>query len=780
MVDAPENQSDKHTQKPLHGIRVLEVSSGPMAAAGRQLAELGACVTAISTPRERGQLTQAINHLGKQIIELDTSTPEAESEILDRLPSVDILILDTSETTSIDPMALHADYPDLVILALSPFGLTGSCRDWQVTEPVMHALSGELSRSGIPDREPLIPPDGLGYGCSAAQASYVTLLAYWTKLRTGNGALIDFSIFEGAAQVMDPGFGVAGSASAGVPADKMPWGRPEARQRYPIIRCKDGFVRICVLAKRQWHGMFEWMGSPEAFADPSYYLLHIRFNDPELIPAITEFFSDKTAYDLEVEGQKRGVPTAVLYKFEDAIQSEQMTARDMFIPRELMPGVTALTPNGALSINGRRMAADEESKTSGSAPTSFECNLPSSHHPMEGLTILDLGVIVVGAESGRLFGDQGANVIKVENSAFPDGIRQSKGNDVISITFATGNRNKKGLGLNLRTKQGVNLFRELAAKTDIILANFKSGTMESLGLDYDTLSQDNPGLIMVDSSAFGPTGPWASRLGYGPLVRASAGIADLWRYEGEDEGFSDALTVYPDHVASRVGVCGVIALLIQRLGTGKGGLVSISQAEVAMNHLGEQAARADLARRGLTAGPAESQDAPWGVFPCRGDDDWCVITVRGDKDWSALCDVMGRPGLAGFEEYASAASRFANRGAIRSIVTEWLSGLGAMEATRLLQANGVPAGAMLRVTELPEFEAFKDRDFFIAADHPHIPDPVVMENAPSKISSVPDPLMNPAPLMGEHSREVVRDILGLDPSEIEGLTAKGVLEVSNI
>ena len=140
--------------------------------------------------------------------------------------------------------------------------------------------------------------------------------------------------------------------------------------------------------------------------------------------------------------------------------------------------------------------------------------------PLEGLKVLDLGVIVVGAETGRLLGDMGADVIKIESLAFPDGLRQSHLPYGLSVSFAAGHRNKRSLGLNLKHPEGVALFKRLAAKADLVLSNFKPGVMQALGLGHDALAEINPAIISVESSAFGSTGPWSKRMGYGPLARS--------------------------------------------------------------------------------------------------------------------------------------------------------------------------------------------------------------------------------------------------------------------
>ena len=762
------------SERPLSGIRVIEVSSGPMAAIGRQLAELGAHVTQIIPPSDTPGLIQAVERIGKTIETADTRAADGQARVVGALTSTDILIIDTLES-ALDPIELSEKYPDLIILALSPFGMTGRCKNWKLTEPVIHALSGELSRSGIPDREPLLPPDGVAWGCAASQAVYVTLLSYWNRLRNGCGNLIDFSIFEGASLTLDPGYGIAGSAAAGVPANKQPWGRPEGRQRYPIIPCKDGYVRICVLAKRQWQSMFKFMGEPEQFADPQYEMLHIRFRDPDLIPAIAAFFADKTGDELEIEGEKRGIPIARVYKFEDAIHSAQIEDRKMFCRREILPGIKALTPNGAMEINRIRMSADAPSVQTRAPLT---CSLPKSERPLEGLRVLDMGVIVVGAETGRLMADQGAEVIKVENSTFADGMRQNKGDDLVSQTFAAGNRNKKGLGLNLRSPKGIKIFKELVRKSDMVLSNFKAGTMESLGLSYEDLKAINPRIIMTDSSAFGPSGPWSARMGYGPLVRASIGMCDLWRHEGDPEGFGDALTVHPDHLASRIGSIGILSLLIQREQTGKGGRVSVSQAETALNSLGARAAQIDLASQGITNIPmGYEKDAVWGVYPTGGNDEWCAITVSSDEEWTALCKSMAREDLLNDPALSSREARLSHISRIEAALVDWLSQFDqALEAANVLQENGVAAGGMLRVMNIPEFAGFADRNLFKTVKHPYISEDFIQENAPARMSNIPEPELKPAPLIGEHSREILKTWLGLTDESVQSLEKEGVLE----
>ncbi|WP_374690059.1 CaiB/BaiF CoA transferase family protein [Frankia sp. AvcI1] len=799
---------------PLTGVRVLDLTTGPLAAIGRHLAEWGADVLRVEPPggaadRRTGRrvggvsLAFAAANLGKRAVSLDLAQPADRERFTALLADADILLESTPpsgpEATTLDVEGIRREHPSLVVLSATPFGRTGPQAGWQATGPVFHALSGELSRSGIPGRAPLLPPGDLPYDCAAAQAVFVVLLAYLERLRTGLGDHLDFAVLDGAVAALDPGYGIAGSATAGVPASKLPRGRPEARHQYPIIPCADGFVRLCILAPRQWRAMFAWMGRPAEFADPSYDKLSTRFASTTLLPAIARFFADKTRAELEQAGQHHGVPTAAVLDLDEALESEQVRARGAFSPVELAPGMAAPFPNGVLELDGHRagvrgpaptLPPDSSPAAQGwgdrpipgpgpgpdpaPGPDPRDGSVDPGRRPLAGLRVLDLGVIVVGAEQGRLLADQGADVIKVENDAFPDGSRQARDGSVMTVTFAAGHRNKRSLGLDLRSPRGKDLFRRLVADTDVVLTNYRPGTLESLGLGYDVLRSTNPAVIVVDSSAFGSTGPWSRRLGYGPLVRACAGLTAQWRYPGEPDGFSDALTVYPDHVAARIGIAGVLALLIRRRRTGIGGTVSVSQTEVMLGHAAATVADKALLRAGVEVeGPTEP-DAPWGVFPTAGDDDWCVVTVRGDGDWQALCRVLDRPDLATEPALTSAYGRAGARDRIDAALTDWLAQHGAVEAMTRLQAAGIPAGAMLRVSELPSFPYYAQRGVFRLSGHPRIRQTFYLENAPVVSDRLPDPPDIPAPLLGEHTEQILRETLGrTDAETAELLSADG-------
>jgi crotonobetainyl-CoA:carnitine CoA-transferase CaiB-like acyl-CoA transferase len=457
------------------------------------------------------------------------------------------------------------------------------------------------------------------------------------------------------------------------------------------------------------------------------------------------------------------VPLSAMLTRAETVQNPHVRQRGLLAPCSLGHGKTALLPDGMLEIDHARMGPVDAAPTIPLPPP----EATNAERPLSGLKILDLGVIVVGGEQSRLLADNGADVIKLESRAFPDGTRQTDLATGMAVSLATGHRNKRSLGLNLRDPEGKALFERMVAQADMVLTNFKPGTMDSLGLGYEALRAIKPDLIMVESSAFGDTGPWATRMGYGPLVRAATGLSGQWCYPGDPDGHSDSLTIYPDHVAARIGIVGVLALLIDRARSGTGGLVSTAQMEIALAH---QAAQIAAAEAGLPEADSPP-DAPWGVFASQGEDDWCAITVRNDSDWRALCGIV--PGL---DPALARAGRIAQLKDIERQLESWLSGRTAESAMIVLQAAGVPAAKMLRVAEQPDFGYYRERGIFRLETHPHLAEPFHSEAMHVRSQSIRPPDARPAPLMGEHTEEVMREWLGLADAEIQALIARGVLE----
>ncbi|MFC4063543.1 CaiB/BaiF CoA-transferase family protein [Actinoplanes subglobosus] len=761
--------TDNAPALPLAGVRVVDRTDGLAEMTSRLLADLGADVIRIEAPEGAASRRQepvvdgvslyyATHNANKRAVALAPDDP-ALGRLLN---SADIVIANEA------PAERRADQ---VVVVVTDFGLTGPYAGWQATEWTHQALGAVLCRSGLPGREPLLPPGTMAYESAAAQAAWAALIAYYNRLETGVGDLVDISVYESTVQAIDAGFGIGGSATGGVPAVNGPRGRPDARHLYPIFRCADGWVRLCILAPRQWQGMFTWLGEPEEFADPALASLGKRFAAAgKIYPAIGRMLATRTRDQIVTEGVRYGVPTAALLTPTEVLTAEQFTARGVFTDVKGVPG--ALMPNGFLEVDGARAAVRTPAPSHGQHTDEVLADLPevapaepttvARTRPLAGLRVLDLGVIVVGAELGRLFADMGAEVIKVENKAFPDGSRQTFDGAPISASFAYGHRNKLGLGLNLRSDQGKDLFKQLVAVSDVVVSNFKPGTLESLGLGYDELVEINPGIVVADSSAFGPTGPWSRRLGYGPLVRASAGLSGLWRYLDDEAGHSDASTIYPDHIAARYEAVAILAKLIARRRDGRGGTVSVAQAEIILGQLSHQMAYESVRPGSLApVGNAKPDNALSGLYPCAGDDEWMVVDIRDTGDAHRLAAVLETGPETPLD---------------RALIAAWTAQRPPRRAMSEMQAAGVPAAMMQRVPELLDDPHLAHRGFFRTMHHPRIAESMPTENSPAIFEHVEDPTLNPAPVMGEQSREVLTRLLGLPDADVDALIAADIVQ----
>jgi len=792
---------------PLEGVCVLEmVDKAEMC--GRFLADLGATVIKLERPdgsptRRTGPFHQgssipfAIRNANKLSLALDLDDAVDRDVFWQVLGTVDIWIESTAkgalERIGLSAADVRARYPRLVILSVTDFGQSGPYRDWVGSPWVLTAMSGYLSRSGIGDQYPLMPPGALPAEAAAVQASWAAVVGLWNALETGLGDHLDFSILEATGQILDPAMGMVGTASSGADVGAALVSQPRNRpvlDMYPIFECADGFVRVVMLSPRQWRAMRSWLGDPEELMDDALDAIFTRFARADLIREhISVLFKDKSMMELVHEGQSRGVPCAPVLSVGDVIAADHYTDRKAIATREIAAGLRAQVPTGFVDYDGARLGIRTRSPEVGEhnqeiitalnvgdpSATPVPTGAATGRRPLAGIRVLDLGVIVYGAETGRLFADLGADVIKVENRAYPDGARVARGG-TMNPNFVSGHRGKRSVGLNLRTEAGKVLFKGLVAKSDVVLSNFKPGTLDSLGLGYDTLAEINPGIVMVTSSAMGSRGPWAQWMGYGPLVRCASGLSSLWRYPDDPSAFADGSTVYPDHYAARIMATAGLAGLIARRRTGVGAHIEGAQAEAILVQLSDLIALESLHPGSVTArGNVSDEGAPWGVYPCAGDDEWCVITVRGDDEWARFCVATGLSDLAADPALRKTAGRLEQRTTIDSRVRAWTSRLDPRTVQSILQAVGVPASAMLRATDIRDDPHFTARDYLKDIWQPGLGS-VTVENASFFSGRIDPPRQLPAPDFGEHTRQILAELLGLEAAEIQRLIEAGAAE----
>ena len=770
----------------LAGVRVLDLADGDGEAVTRLLADLGADVLKIEPPRGSAarraepsvagvSIPFALHNANKRSAVLDPADDDDRRRFLDLVAGADILVDDgipgAAASFGAGCEQLTRRFGHLIGLSVTNFGSSGPYASRQATDPVLYAMSTALSRSGPPTGTPVLPPDGIASATAAVQAAWAALAAYYRRLRCGAGDYIDFSRFEAVVQALDPPFGAMGQGALAQRRFDAWRGRPRNQDVYPTFSCADGYVRSCVMSPRQWHAMRAWLGEPEQFADPRYETIGARLSATREINAmVAQLFADQSMDELVAAGQSYGVPIAPVLTPAEALSSPHFEAVGALTTRELPPGVTVTAPAGPFVVDGRRAGLRRPAPPVGAdAATWLGPAVPApaagsaDRRPFDGLRILDLGIIVAGGELGRLFADLGAEVIKMENAAYPDGLRQTRASQPMSEAFAWAHRNKYGLGLDLRKPEGAAIFSRLVAESDAVFANFKPGTLASLGFPYGRLRAINPRIVLAESSAFGDTGPWSWHMGYGPLVRAATGVTRLWTSGRIGDGFFDAVTVFPDHVVARVVAIAALAAVIRRDRTGQPAHVHISQAEVAINQLDTTYVADEARAAGL---PVSGDPVTHCVYPCAGDDEWCVISVRDDTDWNALTTAMGREGL--------------DRTQCEAEIASWTRTLDKEAVARILQQAGVPAGPMNRPADVLADPQIQHRKLFADMAHPLFDFLLPTETDPAPYRDIPPAELRPAPMPGEHSREVCQKVLGLDPAEIDKLIADGALFTSPI
>lgn len=756
----------------LASVRVLDLGGAESDGVSRLYADLGADVLKIEPPggrSDRGALPTVagasvpfrLNNAGKRCAILDPAAPDDRRTLLDLASTADIVV-DGGKTSGaaqfgISGAQLAQRFGHLVVLSVTDFGADGPYASWRATDPVLYALSTALSRTGPTEGVPVLPPLGLASGTAAAQAAWAALAAYYRRSRTGTGEYIDFSRFDAVLQSLDPPFGSEGQAAVGIKKTTEIWrGRPRNQNIYPIFACKDGHVRICLLSPRQWRAMRAWLGEPEQFADAKFDTIAARYAaSRELNALIGDFVAPQTMDALVTEGQSRGVPIAAVLTPIEALASEHFLTVGALATAEFASGAEVLAPAGPFVVDGHHRGLRQLAPAPGTDEPVWATTPPATplreavavQRPFEGMRILDLGVIVAGGELGRLFADLGAEVIKIESAAYPDGLRQTPPGQVMSRSWALTHRNEQSLGLDLRAPEGAELFSRLVADADAVFANFKPGVLASLGFSFDHLRELNPRIVLAESSAFGSTGPWSARMGYGPLVRATTGVTSLWT--SADGGFYDATTIFPDHVSARLTAVAALAALIRRDRTGQPAHVHVSQAEAAVSQL----ATSYVAEAAHAAGlPVVDDTAAHGVYPCAGDDEWCVISLRSERDREVLDAVTGGVDTA-----------------------EWTRTRDKTAVAGALQEAGVAAAPMNRAVDVPVDPQVRFRNIFLDMAHPLFEAPMLTETGPASYTSIPPARLDPAPMPGEQTREICERILGLTVEDTDRLIAEGTL-----
>ena len=780
------------SEGPLAEVAVVDCSEGVAGGyASRLLADLGARVIKVEPPGgdrlrslgpfpgdehdpELGELHLALN-AGKESLDLDAS--EGQARLRDLVTAADLLL------ESAGPVAmaarglgfepLHELHRALVYGSHSPFGSQGPYAGRATSEIVDYAMGGYMYFCGDPERHPLIVPGHQAQLHAGMQLACGALLALWHARRTGAGQHVDVSMFESVL-----------NAHAWLTTSWTHEGEVQRREASPVLRCASGHF---FAVPRPAPELFALIGRPELADDPRWATFpRIREALPELYAMIEHWARDRTKEQVYRAAQELRIPITPVNTVQDLARSEQLAVRGWWrrvkhpragalelpgppwrfsdTPEEVAGPAPLLDAHGGLELASRVAdAASEEG---------------AGEQPLAGLRVLEVTANWAGPLAGRHLGDMGADVIKFELAERPAtrAGHHAGGEEWTrpynrSGYFNLFNRNKRDLVLDLATPEGKELFLRMVEVSDVVLENNSARVFPNLGLDYETLAARNPRIVMCSMSGFGATGPEAQYVAYGSNIEASSGLVAATGY-GDGELFGTG-SYYADPITGAHGTIGIMAALIARERTGRGQYIDMALQESAAAFQVE--AIMDYRLNGRVAGPANNRSrriAPQGVYRSAGDDCWLAIGVESDGQWRALCDVIGRAGLA--ERYSNIEARRSGHDAIEAAIETWSSALDHNRATLMLQAAGVPAGPVLAGWEIVSDPQLHTREYFVDIVHPEVGHHR-WDGYPWRLSRTPGRVRRPAPLFGEHNDELLTEVLGFSEVEIAVLRDRAVV-----
>ncbi len=394
--------------------------------------------------------------------------------------------------------------------------------------------------------------------------------------------------------------------------------------------------------------------------------------------------------------------------------------------------------------------------------------------PLADLRVLEMGVLLAGPFCGQLLADFGAEVIKVEQPGVGDPMREwgRERSGGKSLWWPVVARNKKSVTVNLRAAEGQDLIRRLAASTDVVIENFRPGTLERWGLSYEELSAINPRLILVRVTGYGQTGPYAGQPGFGSVGEAMGGL----RYVvGDPSTPPSRMGISIGDTLAAVFAClGALTALHHRERTGRGQVVdsAIYEAVLAVMEslIPEYAATGYIRER---TGAVLPNIAPSNVYPT-ADGQMVLIAANHDVVFGRLAGAMGRPELADDPRYATHGARGEHQIELDGLIAEWTATLSAADLHALLVEHQIPTGRIFRAPEMLEDPHFAARQAIVRLLHPELGE-LPMQNVAPKLSASPGSLRWVGPELGQHNQEVLQGLLGLSAADLERYAASGVV-----
>ncbi len=680
----------------------------------------------------------------------------------------------------------------MVVVALSAFGLDGPWRDRPSTDFTRQALCGGHVQRGTPDRPPLLCGGRPGDFAAGTYGAIGALAALGRARDAGIGDLVEVAALD-ALMFSQPLFPVTWFQMAGEPF------RPVRSSQLPNLHpTADGYVALQTTTGQQWLDFCTMIGRDDWYDDDrlargTYRTLH----RPELEAVIDAWTLARRTEEIVELATLMRIPVAEVGNGENLPHFDHLVDGGWFtgnpagfvqpsVPFRLGGGatprpLTAAPPVGRDTERHRARVTGARPRPAGAAPVPAVVPLP-----LAGVRVIDLTAFWAGPIIGYACAVLGVEVIHVESTKRPDGIRLNTTRPLSEPQwwewcpmFQGSNTNKLDLAVELDTTRGRELLLELVDRSDVLLDNFSPRVLEQWDLDQTVLLERNPALVVLRAPAYGITGPWRERLAYAPTIEAQAGLAWI-------TGFPDRGPEPPSGVADAMGGAhATVALLLAleyRRRTGRGMFLECPMVGSALNLAAEQVVEHSayghlLERRGNRGATC----VPQGVYLTDdvdtdgARDRWVAISVADDEQWRALCRSVGAPAWATDDALADVDGRRRAEDRIDALLAAWCADRSGDAIVHTLSSAGVPAEPVVPAHEHHRLEQVVWRKLFEPVEHP-VTGTVDFIGAPFRHANGPTVHnRRAAPLLGEHNRDILTRILGLSDAEVDDLEADGVI-----
>jgi crotonobetainyl-CoA:carnitine CoA-transferase CaiB-like acyl-CoA transferase len=536
----------------------------------------------------------------------------------------------------------------------------------------------------------------------------------------------------------------------------------------------DGWVGLTTMSRQQFDDFLVMIDRSDLLDNDEWPKLQYRFEHIDEWNAIVQRWTrhHTTAEVLELAAALR-IPSSPISDGRTVADFEQFVARASIGPCD---GDALVAPRPPIRINGRRLRVGARPATARSSRAPV--GEVRAGRPLAGLRVLDATIWFAGPVTGQLLAALGADVIHLESHVRLEGGRTVTAGAVTGrwwergFLFHQANAGKRSLAVDMSRPEGREAVRRVIAQCDFVVENFSPRVFDGFGLGWDEIHRLNQRVSFVRLPAFGLDGPWKDRVGFGETMEQCTGMAWV-------TGFPDEPPRQPagpcDPLAGSHGAFAALLALEHRDRTGEGALVEVAMAETVLNAAAEPLVEYSAYGRTMPRnGNRSAAAAPQGLYRCRGFEQWLALTVATDADWAALKAAMGDPPWAQDPAYDCLDGRRRGHDAIDGGIEAWAADQDLSAVVSQLTARGVAAAAVVDPRLGYLHPQFRSRRLYEELDHP-VAGRVSIAAIPFRFSSVDSWLASAAPTLGQHNREVLRDVAGLDPGAIDSLEATGVI-----